>query len=95
MVLNAVSAGYKTRVDIAKVVGFIPLVQCASHPGEGVVVQGPYYGSFAKITCSTVDACWIIRCMRSLDQGLQNGSDHLKRLIAYRAPAANDPLQSA
>ncbi|HAU5068667.1 TPA: aminotransferase class I/II-fold pyridoxal phosphate-dependent enzyme, partial [Citrobacter amalonaticus] len=38
---------------ICSVEGVVPglslLVQMLSHPGEGVVVQGPWYGSFAKI----------------------------------------------
>lgn len=29
--------------------GLALLVQMLTHPGDGVVVQGPYYGSFAKI----------------------------------------------
>lgn len=38
---------------ICSIEGVVPglslLVQMLSHPGEGVVVQGPYYGSFSKI----------------------------------------------
>ncbi len=38
---------------VCSVEGVVPglalLVQMLTHPGDGVVVQGPYYGSFAKI----------------------------------------------
>ncbi|MYL96076.1 aminotransferase class I/II-fold pyridoxal phosphate-dependent enzyme, partial [Citrobacter werkmanii] len=38
---------------VCSIEGVVPglslLVQMLSQPGEGVVVQGPYYGSFAKI----------------------------------------------
>ena len=40
---------------ICSIEGVVPglslLVQMLSHPGEGVVVQGPYYGSLASCSC--------------------------------------------
>lgn len=50
------STRHKLKVKqewICSIEGVVPglslLVQMLSHPGEGVVVQGPYYGSFSKI----------------------------------------------
>lgn len=59
---------------VCSVEGVVPglalLVQMLTHPGDGVVVQGPYYGSFAKII--TLNITW-----RKTAAGLLNRQQYI------------------
>lgn len=57
-----------------------------SHPGEGVVVQGPYYGSFAKIISLNGRRLLDNPLYEEPDQGYRMDLDHLERLFRTERP---------
>ncbi|MCA6219618.1 MalY/PatB family protein [Photorhabdus antumapuensis] len=65
--------------------GLALLIQMLSKPGEGVVVQGPYYASFAKII--TMNGRMVIEnpLLASLE-GYKIDYDHLERMLKYHKP---------
>ncbi|AWH89518.1 MalY/PatB family protein [Limnobaculum parvum] len=76
---------------ICSVEGVIPglslLVQMLSKPGDGVVVQGPYYGSFAKII--TLNERRLLENPLIHDEALGYCMDylHLEQLFSQEKPA--------
>lgn len=75
---------------ICSIEGVVPglslLVQMLSHPGEGVVVQGPYYGSFAKIISLNGRRLLDNPLYEEPDQGYRMDLDHLERLFRTERP---------
>ena len=65
--------------------GLAMLIQLLSKPGDGVVVQGPYYGSFAKIV--TMNGREVIENpLLETPQGYRIDFDQLATCLAQRKP---------
>lgn len=66
--------------------GLALLVQMLTHPGDGVVVQGPYYGSFAKIITLNGRKLLENPLSESPDDGYQMDFCQLERLFRHERP---------
>lgn len=62
------------------------MVQMLSQPGEGVVVQGPYYGSFAKIISFNGRRLLENPLYEELSVGYQMDFVHLEMLFRTERP---------
>ncbi|EBU6627878.1 aminotransferase, partial [Salmonella enterica subsp. enterica serovar Enteritidis] len=75
---------------VCSVEGVVPglalLVQMLTHPGDGVVVQGPYYGSFAKIITLNGRKLLENPLSESPDDGYQMDFCQLERLFRHERP---------
>ncbi|HAT2828669.1 TPA: pyridoxal phosphate-dependent aminotransferase [Klebsiella oxytoca] len=75
---------------ICSIEGVVPglslLVQMLSQPGEGVVVQGPYYGSFAKIISFNGRRLLENPLYEELSVGYQMDFVHLEMLFCTERP---------
>lgn len=75
---------------VCSVEGVVPglalLVQMLTHPGDGVVVQGPYYGSFAKIITLNGRKMLENPLSESPDDGYQMDFCQLERLFRHERP---------
>ncbi|EAR9309042.1 TPA: pyridoxal phosphate-dependent aminotransferase [Salmonella enterica subsp. salamae serovar 35:g,m,s,t:-] len=75
---------------VCSVEGVVPglalLVQMLTHPGDGVVVQGPYYGSFAKIITLNGRKLLENPLSESPDEGYQMDFCQLERLFRHERP---------
>jgi Bifunctional PLP-dependent enzyme with beta-cystathionase and maltose regulon repressor activities len=75
---------------VCSVEGVVPglslLVQMLSQPGEGVVVQGPYYGSFKKII--TLNGRQLLNnpLRETPDEGYRMDYEHLERVFQESRP---------
>ncbi|AKH62136.1 MULTISPECIES: MalY/PatB family protein [Photorhabdus] len=65
--------------------GLALLLQMLSKPGEGVVVQGPYYGSFAKIITMN-DRVIIENPLLESPEGYQIDYGHLEQVLEQHRP---------
>ncbi|MDB6375112.1 MalY/PatB family protein [Photorhabdus bodei] len=65
--------------------GLALLIQMLSKPGEGVIVQGPYYASFAKII--TMNGRMMIENpLLESQEGYEIDYDHLERMLKHHKP---------
>lgn len=75
---------------VCTIEGVVPglslLVQMLSHPGEGVVVQGPYYGSFSKIISLNGRRLLENPLYEDLKTGYKMDLDHLETLFRTERP---------
>ncbi|EYH91934.1 aminotransferase class I and II, partial [Salmonella enterica subsp. enterica serovar Heidelberg str. N189] len=75
---------------VCSVEGVVPglalLVQMLTHSGDGVVVQGPYYGSFAKIITLNGRKLLENPLSESPDDGYQMDFCQLERLFRHERP---------
>ncbi|HGB3007909.1 TPA: aminotransferase class I/II-fold pyridoxal phosphate-dependent enzyme [Salmonella enterica subsp. enterica serovar Potsdam] len=75
---------------LCSVEGVVPglalLVQMLTHPGDGIVVQGPYYGSFAKIITLNGRKLLENPLSESPDEGYQMDFCQLERLFRHERP---------
>lgn len=78
------------REWVTSIEGVVPglaiLIQLLSKPGEGVVVQGPYYGSFAKIITMN-DREVIVNPLTETLQGYQFDFTQLETCFKEHTPA--------
>ncbi len=65
--------------------GLALLIQMLSEPGDGVVIQGPYYGSFAKIITMNNRVVLENPLVESLE-GYKIDYDHLEQLLQREKP---------